>query len=80
MMIDIFEYIYDKHELLAIIQNVYREIVNNMSSCISRKHFPVMFSLFIEYLELYLQNNLNSGINLQDICAILLCFLLMIWY
>jgi hypothetical protein len=35
---------------------------------------PVMFSLFIEDLELYLQNNLNSGIDLQDICLILLLF------
>jgi hypothetical protein len=33
-----------------------------------------MFSLDIEYLELYLQNDLNSGINLQGICLNLLLF------
>ena len=35
---------------------------------------PIMFSLFIEDLKFYLQDNLNCGINLQDICLILLLF------
>ena len=35
---------------------------------------PIMFSLFIEYIELYLQENVDSGMQLNDICLILLLF------
>jgi hypothetical protein len=33
-----------------------------------------MFSLFVEDLELYLQDNLNSGLLIDDIVLILLLF------
>lgn len=35
---------------------------------------PVFFSLFVEKLELYLQNDINSGISLDDIRSIILLF------
>lgn len=35
---------------------------------------PIMWALFVEDLELYLQDTINSGININDICLILLLF------
>lgn len=35
---------------------------------------PVMFSLFVEDLELFLQDRENFGLNLHDVCLILLLF------
>ena len=35
---------------------------------------PIMFSLFIEDIELFLQDNVNSGLQLKDILLILLRF------
>jgi hypothetical protein len=33
-----------------------------------------MFSLFVEDLELFLQERIDYGVNFQDICLILLLF------
>ncbi|XP_052260175.1 uncharacterized protein LOC127864540 [Dreissena polymorpha] len=35
---------------------------------------PILFSLFVEDLELYLQDNINSGLSIDDITMILLLF------
>jgi hypothetical protein len=35
---------------------------------------PLLFSLFVEDLEMFLQNNINSGLQLDDIVLILLLF------
>ena len=35
---------------------------------------PIMFSLFVEDLEMYLQSRLDSGICLNDICLFFLLF------
>ena len=35
---------------------------------------PILFSLFVEDLELYLQTDPASGLNIQDLCVILLLF------
>ena len=35
---------------------------------------PVLFSLFIEDLELFLQNDINSGLNINDVMFLLLLF------
>lgn len=35
---------------------------------------PLMFSFFIEDLELYLQNDINVGVQLDDILLMLLLF------
>lgn len=35
---------------------------------------PVLFSLFVEDLELFLQDDINSGVNIDDIILILLLF------
>lgn len=39
---------------------------------------PIMFSLFVENLELYLPNDVNSGISLDDILLIPLLFVVVI--
>ena len=35
---------------------------------------PILFSLFIEDLELFLQNDVNSGLDINDIILLLLLF------
>ena len=35
---------------------------------------PAMFALFLEDLELFLQDRVNCGLSFGDICVILLCF------
>jgi hypothetical protein len=35
---------------------------------------PILFSLFVEDLELYLQDNINCGLNIDDIVLIMLLF------
>ena len=35
---------------------------------------PILFSLFVEDLELYLQSDPASGLTIQDLCVILLLF------
>ena len=35
---------------------------------------PLLFSLFVEDLKLYLQDDINAGINLDDVMILLLLF------
>ena len=35
---------------------------------------PILFSLFIEDLELFLQDDVNSGLNINDIMLLILLF------
>jgi hypothetical protein len=35
---------------------------------------PILFSMFVEDLELYLQSNVESGLNIIDIVLIILLF------
>ena len=35
----------------------------------------ISFSLFVDEIELYLQDNINSGLNIDDIVLVLLCII-----
>ena len=73
-------------KLLRVIRNMYQAVKSCVKLCGNYSDrlsiglrqgeiiSPIMFSLFVEDLEMYLQNGLDSGICLNDICLILLLF------
>ena len=75
-------------KLLRIIRDMYQKVKSCVKSCNTYSEFfeysvglrqgevisPILFSLFIEDIELFLQDKVNSGIQLNDIMLILLLF------
>ena len=75
-------------KLLAIIRDMYNNVKTCVRNCNSLSDFfecavglkqgevisPLLFSLFIEDLELFLQGDLSSGLCLDDITFILMLF------
>ena len=74
-------------KIVNIIKNVYTNIKSCSRHCNSYSSFlnsavglqgevlsPLMFSLFIEDLELFLLDDINSGLTIEDITIILLLF------
>ena len=67
-------------KLLRIVKNMYSQVKSRVRGCNSYSEFfecaiglkqgevlsPILFSLFIEDLELFLQDDLNSGLTLND--------------
>ena len=45
----------------------------------SLNNSPVLFALFLEDLELFLQNQMDSGVSIIDIFLLLHCFLQTTW-
>jgi exonuclease III len=75
-------------KILQIIKDMYENVKSCVKSCTSYSDYfrysvglrqgevmsPVLFSLFVEDLELFLQNNIDSGLIIDDILLILLLF------
>ena len=75
-------------KMVRIVKNVYSNVESCIRHCYTFSDFfdfavglrqgevlsPLMFSLFIEDLELFLTNNINSGLTINDITIILLLF------
>ena len=75
-------------KIVNIIKNVYTNVKSCVRHCNSYSSFfdcavglrqgevlsPLMFSLFIEDLELFLLDDINSGLTIEDITIILLLF------
>lgn len=75
-------------KLLRIIRDMYQKVKSCVKACSTYSDYfqyaiglrqgevisPVLFSLFVEDLELYLQNDVTSGIHINDIVLILLLF------
>ena len=75
-------------KLLRVIRNMYQAVKSCVKLCDNYSNFfylskglrqgetisPIMFSLFVEDLEMYLQSRLDSGICLNDICLLFLLF------
>lgn len=75
-------------KLLSIIRDMYQKVKSCVKSCSSYSDYflyavglrqgevmsPLLFSLFVEDLELYLQSEIEAGLTLDDIVLILLLF------
>ena len=75
-------------KLLRVIRDMYDKVKSCVRHCNSFSEFfecsiglrqgevisPVMFSMFLEDLELFLQDDINSGLSIDDITIILLLF------
>jgi hypothetical protein len=75
-------------KILKIIRDMYQKVKSCVKSCSTYSDFfeyavglrqgevmsPLLFSLFVEDLELYLQNEIDSGLQIDDIVLILLLF------
>ena len=75
-------------KLLRIIRDMYQKVKSCVKSCNTYSEFfeysvglrqgevisPIMFSLFIEDIELMLQDKFNSGLQINDMLLILLLF------
>jgi len=75
-------------KLLRIVKDMYANVKSRVKSCSSYSDYfsyavglrqgevmsPILFSLFVEDLELYLQDNINSGLSIDDIVLIVLLF------
>jgi exonuclease III len=77
-------------KILRIIRSMYQSVKSCIRSCDNTSYSdffdiamglrqgeiisPIMFSLFVEDLELYLQDRLNCGLTLNELCIILLLF------
>ena len=75
-------------KLLRIVKDMYANVKSRVKSCSSYSDYfsyavglrqgevmsPILFALFVEDLELYLQDNINSGLSKDDITMILLLF------
>ena len=75
-------------KMLRIIRNMYQYVTSCVKGCDSYSDYfeiavglrqgeiisPIMFSLFVEDLELYLQDRIDCGLNTNDLCLILLLF------
>ena len=75
-------------KLLRIVKNMYSQVKSCVRGCNSYSEFfecaiglkqgevllPILFSLFIEDLELFLQDDPNSGLTLNDLTFILMLF------
>ena len=75
-------------QLLRVIRDMYDKVKSCVRHCNSFSEFfecsiglrqgevisPVMFSMFLEDLELFLQDDINSGLSIDDITIILLLF------
>lgn len=75
-------------KLLRIVRDMYQKIKSCVKLCSSYSEYfqyavglrqgevmsPLLFSIFVEDIELYLQNNPDSGLILDDIVLILLLF------
>jgi len=79
---------WNKGKLLQTVRDMYENVKSCVKSCSSLSAYfsysvglrqwevmsPILFSLFVEDLELYLQNNIDSGLSIDDILHILLLF------
>ena len=75
-------------KLLRIIRDMYQKFKSCVKCCNSYSDYfeyavglrqgevisPILFSMFVEDLELYLQNNVDLGLNIDDIVLIMLLF------
>ena len=75
-------------KLLRIIRDMYQKVKSCVKCCNSYSDYfeyavglrqgevisPILFSMFVEDLELYLQNNVDSGLIIDDIVLIMLLF------
>lgn len=75
-------------KVLRIIRDMYQKVKSCVKSCNNYSDYfeyavglrqgevisPILFSLFVEDLELYLQSNVDSGLHIDDIVLILLLF------
>jgi len=75
-------------KILRIVRDMYQKVKSCVKSLSSYSDYfsyavglrqgevmsPLLFSLFVEDLELFLQNDLQSGLNIDDIVLILLLF------
>ncbi len=75
-------------KLLRIVKDMYANVKSRVKSCSSYSDYfsyavglrqgevmsPILFSLFVEDLELYLQDSINSGLSIDDIVLIVLLF------
>ena len=75
-------------KILRIIKNMYENVKSCVKSCSTYSEYlsyavglrqgevmsPILFSLFVEDLELFLQDGVHSGLNIEDIILILLLF------
>ena len=75
-------------KLFSIIKNMYSNIKSCVRNCHRYSDFfdcaiglrqgevmsPILFSLFLEDLELFLQDDVNSGLNINDIMLLILLF------
>ena len=75
-------------KLLRIVKDMYANVKSRVKSCSSYSDYfsyavglrqgevmsPILFSLFVEDFELYLQDSINSGLSIDDIVLILLLF------
>jgi hypothetical protein len=75
-------------KILRIIRNMYQKVKSCVKLCSNYSDYfnyavglrqgevmsPMLFSLFVEDFELFLQNNVESGLHLDDIVLILLLF------
>ena len=75
-------------KVLRIIRSMYQSVKSCVKLCNNYSDFfdiavglrqgeiisPIMFAMFVEDLELYLQESYNSGLNFKDICIIVLLF------
>ena len=77
-----------KGKLLRIVEEMYENVKSCVKSCTSYSDYfrysvglrqgevmsPILFSLFVEDLEMHLQKNIDSGLNIDDMVLILLLF------
>lgn len=75
-------------KLLRIVRNMYQSVKSCVKLCNNHSDFfelslglrqgeimsPILFSMFVDDLELFLQKNHDSGRSINDICLILLLF------
>ena len=75
-------------KILQIVKDMYENVKSCVKSCSSYSDYfrysvglrqgevmsPLLFSLFVEDLEMFLQHNIESGLTIDDILLILLLF------
>ena len=75
-------------KILRIVRDMYQKVKSCVKSLSSFSDYfsytvglrqgevmsPLLFSIFVEDIELFLQNNIDSGLQLDDIVLILLLF------